>query len=171
MHLRRRSSVKSAPSSACTDKLSNANRGLGSRLKRLHPAARIICARLAHKFHTCRAFCVLSDAAAFRKSAGGTFLAQAEAAMPRGGTTWCASPCAAKLYEVFDSLSRGATAPLLFHFPRTAKNGRSERKFQKTVAVLRKIWYTDKLDRDLARRDGARCGLTAFTATPDSRSG
>ena len=58
------------------DKLSNANRGgLGSRLKRLHPAARIICALLAHKFHTCRALCVLSDAAAFRKSAGGTFLA------------------------------------------------------------------------------------------------
>ena len=28
---------------------------LGSRLKRLHPAARIICALFAHKFHTCRA--------------------------------------------------------------------------------------------------------------------
>ena len=34
---------------------------LGSRLKRLHPAARIIYALAAHKFHTCRAFCVLSD--------------------------------------------------------------------------------------------------------------
>ena len=27
--------------------------GLRSRLKRLHPAARIICAHTAHKFHTC----------------------------------------------------------------------------------------------------------------------
>ena len=30
-------------------------------MKRLHPAARIICALAAHKFHTCRAFCVLSE--------------------------------------------------------------------------------------------------------------
>ena len=79
--------------------------GLGSRLKRLHRPTRIICAHTAHKFHTCRAFCVLSDAAASRKSASGTFLAQAEAAMPRGGTTWGESPAGANSTRFFDSLT------------------------------------------------------------------
>ena len=137
------------------DKLSNANRGAGVAFeKAARCGAHNLCAACAQIPHLPGVGCFVRDTRPRTKLIHTLFR------RARRNST-----------RFFDKLSRGAAAPLLFHFPRTAKNGRSERKFQKTVAVLRKIWYTDKLDRDLARRDEARCGLTAFTATPDSRSG
>ena len=55
----------------------------GSRLKRLHGAARIICAQFAPKFHTCTMQCVLSEVHA------------------PGQNGFSFYPGAAKLYEVF----------------------------------------------------------------------
>ena len=174
MHLRRRSSVKSAPSSACIDKPSRRTADgrlrLSKNLVEFRRARRnkkrigFVWRRVRQTKHKTPGKCGICAQTAHK------LCAQPGAAFSN------ANPASRFAFEslskrLFDKLSRGATAPLLFHFPRTAKNGRSERKFQKTVAVLRKIWYTDKLDRHLARRDEARCGLTAFTATPDSRSG
>ena len=61
---------------------------LGSRLKRLHPAARIICALFAHKFHTCRAFCVLSEVHAPGQNRF-TFYSRLRARTLRGFLTVC----------------------------------------------------------------------------------
>ena len=57
--------------------------GLGSRLKRLRDAARIICALLAHKFHTCRARRVLSEVHAPGQNEL-TFYSRLRARTPRG---------------------------------------------------------------------------------------
>ena len=43
------------------DKLSNETRFAGRSVEGVHPAARIICAPTAHKFHTCRARSIFPD--------------------------------------------------------------------------------------------------------------
>ena len=81
---------------------------LVSRLKRLSPCcAHNLCAIGAQIPHLQDVKCFVRGRSVQKKCLR-HFLAQAEAAVPRGGTTRRASPCAAKLYEVFDSLTNGA---------------------------------------------------------------